>query len=93
MPATNTLKPKGKAASKPGGRAASTAKRPSRRAPVAGSKLVAPSITPSISMEERQRLVERAAYFRAERRGFAPGFELEDWVQAEVEVLRLIGSA
>ncbi|MFH1604530.1 MAG: DUF2934 domain-containing protein [Pseudomonadota bacterium] len=48
---------------------------------------------PSISAEERRRLVERAAYFRAEKRGFAPGFELEDWIEAEVEVLRLIGSA
>jgi hypothetical protein len=26
-----------------------------------------------------------AAYFRAERRGFAPGGELEDWLCAEAE--------
>ena len=38
-------------------------------------------------------LVARAAYFRAEKRGFAPGRELQDWVEAEAEVLRLIGNA
>ena len=27
-----------------------------------------------------------AAYFRSERRGFAPGYELEDWLAAEREV-------
>lgn len=48
---------------------------------------------PSISAEERRRLVEKAAYFRAETRGFTPGYELQDWIEAEVEVLRLIGKA
>ena len=38
-------------------------------------------------------LVARAAYFRAEKRGFAPGGELQDWVEAETEVLRLTGGA
>jgi hypothetical protein len=27
------------------------------------------------------------AYYRAERRGFAPGGELQDWLEAEAEVL------
>lgn len=31
-----------------------------------------------------------AAYFRAERRGFVPGHEAEDWLAAEAEIaLRL----
>jgi hypothetical protein len=34
----------------------------------------------------RRRRIEEAAYFRAERRGFAPGFELVDWLEAEAEV-------
>lgn len=46
---------------------------------------------PGISAQERQMLVARAAYFRAEQRGFAPGGELQDWVEAEAEVLRLTG--
>ena len=48
---------------------------------------------PSISAQERERFVAQAAYFRAEKRGFAPGYELQDWVEAEAEVLRLIGGA
>ena len=32
--------------------------------------------------------IARAAYFRAERRGFAPGRELEDWLAAEAELKR-----
>jgi hypothetical protein len=31
-------------------------------------------------------MVRLAAYFRAERRGFAPGYETEDWLAAEAEV-------
>jgi hypothetical protein len=27
-----------------------------------------------------------AAYYRAEKRGFAPGLELEDWLAAESEL-------
>ena len=38
------------------------------------------------SEEERDRLIAIAAYYRAERRGFAPGRELEDWLAAEAEV-------
>jgi hypothetical protein len=31
-----------------------------------------------------------AAYYIAERRSFAPGNPLEDWVQAEAEIDRLL---
>ncbi|MGA2400002.1 MAG: DUF2934 domain-containing protein [Steroidobacteraceae bacterium] len=41
-----------------------------------------------VSAEERRRMIAQAAYFRAERRNFAPGRELEDWVAAEAEVDR-----
>jgi hypothetical protein len=34
---------------------------------------------------ERQLLIEQAAYFRAERRGFAPGLDVADWLEAERE--------
>ena len=36
--------------------------------------------------ERRRALIAESAYFRAQRRGFAPGHELEDWVAAEEEV-------
>lgn len=34
----------------------------------------------------RRTMIAEAAYYRAERRGFAPGHELEDWLQAEAEL-------
>lgn len=39
-----------------------------------------------LAAEERQQLIAQAAYFIAERRGFVPGNELDDWLQAEAEV-------
>lgn len=39
-----------------------------------------------VAPEQRQQLIAQAAYFIAERRGFAPGNELEDWLQAEAEI-------
>ncbi len=40
---------------------------------------------PSFS-ESREARIAEAAYWRAERRGFAPGHELDDWLGAEKEV-------
>jgi hypothetical protein len=34
----------------------------------------------------RTALIAKAAYFRAEKRGFAPGHETGDWLAAEAEV-------
>jgi hypothetical protein len=34
----------------------------------------------------REAAIAREAYYRAERRGFAPGCELDDWLAAEAEV-------
>lgn len=31
-------------------------------------------------------MVEERAYFKAERRGFASGHELDDWLEAEQEI-------
>lgn len=43
---------------------------------------------PEVNPEQRRRHVELAAYFMAERRGFTPGLEHEDWVAAEAEIDR-----
>jgi hypothetical protein len=40
---------------------------------------------------DRFQLIAEAAYFIAERRGFAPGSEIEDWFQAEAEIARRFG--
>jgi hypothetical protein len=36
----------------------------------------------------RHELIAEAAYYRAQRRGFTPGHELDDWLQAEAELAR-----
>jgi Protein of unknown function (DUF2934) len=41
-----------------------------------------------VSDEERRGMIAQAAYFRAERRNFAPGQELKDWMAAEADVDR-----
>jgi Protein of unknown function (DUF2934) len=40
----------------------------------------------SIADAARQRLISDAAYYRAQKRNFAPGQELDDWLAAEAEV-------
>lgn len=39
-----------------------------------------------ITATDRRQLIAEAAYLRAERRAFAPGGEVEDWLAAEAEV-------
>jgi hypothetical protein len=39
------------------------------------------------SAKELYEMIREAAYYRAERRGFTPGLEAEDWAQAEAEVM------
>ena len=39
-----------------------------------------------LTPDERRALIAEAAYLRAERRGFVPGQETEDWLAAEAEV-------
>jgi len=35
--------------------------------------------------KERHEAIAEAAYLRAEDRGFLPGYELQDWLDAEAE--------
>ncbi len=44
-----------------------------------------------VAEEERHCMIATAAYYRAAHRGFAPGHELEDWLEAETEVERQLG--
>ncbi|HYE37672.1 DUF2934 domain-containing protein [Methylocaldum sp.] len=43
------------------------------------------SLVPFQEDRINQQIAE-AAYYRAERRGFAPGYEVEDWLEAEREI-------
>jgi hypothetical protein len=58
---------------------------PRRRAaaPVAPAAVPPPNF---VDPQQRAALIARAAYFRAMNRGFAPGYELADWLAAEAEV-------
>ena len=38
-----------------------------------------------LTSDDRHKWIAEAAYFIAERRGFAPGHELSDWLAAEAE--------
>jgi hypothetical protein len=44
-----------------------------------------------IRMPDFGAMIAERAYFKAEQRGFAPGYELEDWLAAEREVTALDG--
>lgn len=52
-------------------------KPPSRRSPSTSSP------PPTSDVADRHALVQLEAYLIAERRGFAPGNELGDWLEAE----------
>jgi hypothetical protein len=41
---------------------------------------------PQVSAQDAERLIQESAYYKAEARGFAPGGELQDWLEAESEV-------
>lgn len=56
-----------------------------RKSAAAAAKAVTP-FTSFVGPEKRAELIAEAAYLRAEKRGFLPGHELEDWLAAESEV-------
>jgi hypothetical protein len=78
--ATTAAKPVAKPAPK-----AAAASGPARKAPAGSTGAVPPA--------QREELIRLAAYFRAERRGFAPGNDWEDWLAAEAEIGALVGVA
>ena len=41
----------------------------------------------SICLPDREARIAELAYLKAESRGFEPGYELEDWLEAEGEFL------
>ncbi len=55
-------------------------------APPTAQPRAEPRTAPALDPGERRQLIERAAYFRSERRGFVAGHEIEDWLEAEREI-------
>lgn len=77
-PAVAPAKPAAKAAAKP-------------KAP-AKPKVAPAAKVATLSLEQRNHYVQVAAFYIAERRGFAAGDPAADWAAAEEEVSRLIAS-
>ena len=42
---------------------------------------------------ERYRMIEEAAYYHAEKRGFQPGHEILDWLETEKDIDSHLGNA
>jgi hypothetical protein len=65
--------------------------------PPAGGALEGKSISlrslANVSAEDRLHMIHEAAYYRAEKRRFAPGHEVEDWAEAEREIDDLLANA
>jgi uncharacterized protein YegL len=59
-------------------------KLPARRQSAAGAALA--SGNSKVTPDERHRMIEEAAYHRAEQRGFTDGDPLQDWLEAEAQV-------
>jgi hypothetical protein len=65
------------------------AKSATPRAKDAPAASKAPSAV-AVSEDVRRGMIAEGAYLRAERRGFAPGHEEQDWLAAEAEVDALL---
>ena len=65
-------------------RQAATTGRSSRSSARRGTRK--PKVLAFTTPEERHRLIEKAAYLRAEQRGFQGGNPEQDWLEAEAEI-------
>lgn len=95
---TNVKAPTAAASKAPAAKPAATTKATPTTKPAARKTGAKPDAVPVKSGAksggpDRAELVRMAAYFRAERRGFAAGYEVEDWLAAEAEVAERLGSA
>lgn len=58
----------------------------SKRPATSEARTIAKSTAAPVAPEDRQRMIQEAAYFLAEKRGFWTGNEMNDWLQAEAEI-------
>lgn len=90
-PASKTAaKPQPAKSAAPAAKKPAVAKKPAAVAKKPAVKAAKPSGNIGIPPEQRRYYVEVAAYYIAERRGFHGGSQLDDWVQAESEIDRLL---
>lgn len=89
-PAAATSTPTPDRSTAPAAAKPATTKRPAK--PKSIPPVIAAQAVPEVSEEVRRAMIAESAYLRAERRGFAPGHEHEDWVAAEKEVDALLSA-
>ncbi len=68
----------------PGGKISTSEAMPRPEAPPPTPRMALIEIMPTI----RKEMITVAAYYKAEKRGFTPGGEVEDWLEAEKEIYR-----
>lgn len=61
----------------------------------APASTLSPQAQPGLEPADAQirQMIAEAAYYLAEQRGFEPGHELEDWLQAEAQVFDKLGES
>ena len=68
-----------------------TVEHPEKIQPTLPVHAMPPAVAPGEPV--RKALIAEAAYYRARERGFAPGMELDDWLEAEKEINALTRAA
>ncbi len=48
------------------------------------------AVSSDVPLAVRNSMIAVTAYYKAERRGFVPGGEMENWLAAEVEIEQLL---
>jgi len=61
------------------------------KAGVIAGRMAQPAEQPVVGAETRRIMIAEAAYYCAEKRGFAPGGEVQDWLEAEAQIQARLG--
>lgn len=96
--AKTAVEEKATAAKKPATKATTSAKKTATEKPApaavktaAAKKSPAKKKSSSVTVEHRNHMIATAAYYLAERRGFAVGHDVQDWVAAELQIDAQLG--
>ena len=91
-PATKKVAAESKVSTKTAVTATTKKSEPTKKTPAtalakpASAKKSPAKKVPTVSPEHRYHMIATAAYFLAERRGFAGGYQMQDWIAAEAEI-------
>jgi hypothetical protein len=45
------------------------------------------------NLDNRLAIIAEAAYYKSEKRGFQIGHDIEDWLDAEIEMAKIMGES